>query len=239
MAYTAVTLTTLQSRLQERIESSAFVVTAELTLAINEALRLWNLFTGTWRRAVTIALEPADVYVALPQTMVFPMRVQLTNTPMSKTSLLDLDNGQPGWEGDTAGDTNIPAAPQVWAPVSLGLMAIWPKVAATGTSITVDGVSATPTLSAGGDTIDLNESNHGVILGYAQHYLSFKSGGQRLKSTSQALTSMIAAAGEENALFKASSYFRSAMATDDKLVNKPFSTLTTEQRAALHRAISG
>jgi len=238
MAYGIVTLTTLQSRLQERIETSAFVVTAELTNAINEALRMWNLFTGTWRRQVTIALEPADPYVTLPQTMVFPMRVQVGNTPMGKSSLLDLDNGQPGWEGETAGDTGIPTTPQVWAPVSLGLIAVWPKVSATGTSISVDGVSATPTLSAGGDFIDLNESLHGVILGYAHHYLAFKRGAKELQATAHALQEMIKVAGEENALFKKSSYFRAAMGLDDKLVKKPFRSLTTEQRAALHRAIS-
>ena len=85
MAYQDYTLTTLQSRLNDRVESSAFYSTAELTLAINETIRVWNLYTGTWRRRITHALQvESDPYFVLPQTMTFAMRMQADNTPMTK-----------------------------------------------------------------------------------------------------------------------------------------------------------
>lgn len=243
MAYTAVTLATLQTRLNERVENSAFYATAELTLAINEALRLWNLYTGTWRRRVTIALTPAsDSYFVLPQTLTFPMRIAQGTTPMEKSSLHDLDHGKPGWEGQLIGDAGIPTAPSVWAPASLTLIAYWPRVIATGVTLTVDGVSDTPVLASAGDFIDLNESRHNVLLDYAKHYLSIKRGGMELQATSAALVAFLEAAADENELFRASSFFRWAMARDDKLVTAPFRepairTTTRSERAARHREI--
>ena len=109
MAYSAVTLTTLQTRLDERLEISAFYADAELTLALNEALRLWNLYTGAWRKRVTHVLQPtSDNYFALPQTLVFPMRMEVNGTPMAKSALHDLDHGQPGWEGQVIGQLARP-----------------------------------------------------------------------------------------------------------------------------------
>ena len=231
MAYAAVTLSTLQTRLNERVENSAFYTTAELTLAINEALRVWNLYTGTWRKRITIALTPdSDSYVTLPQTMTFPMRIAQGSVPMEKTSLHDLDYAKPGWEGQLIGDTGMPSAPVAWAPVSLSLFAYWPRVIATGTTLTVDGVAVTPVLSASGDFIDLNESRHNVLLDYAKHYLSIKRGGMELQATSPALVAFLEAAADENALFRESSFFRWAMARDDKLQVTPFHAPTKERQ---------
>ena len=233
MAYAAVTLSTLQTRLNERLENSAFYVTAELTLALNEALRVWNLYTGTWRSRITVALKPeSDSYFTLPQSMAFPMRMQSGNTPMAKSSLHDLDCGKPGWEGQLIGDTGVPAAPSVWAPVSLTLIAYWPRVALTGTTLTIDGVAATPVLVNAGDYIDLNESRHNVLLDYAKHYLSIKRGGMELQQTSPSLIAFLEAAADENALFRESSFFRWAMARDDKLQVTPFHAPTKGRQNA-------
>ena len=217
MAYSAVTLTTLQTRLDERLEISAFYADAELTLALNEALRLWNLYTGAWRKRVTHVLQPtSDNYFALPQTLVFPMRMEVNGTPMAKSALHDLDHGQPGWEGQVIGQSGIPSTPQVWAPVSPTLMAYWPRVITTTFTVTVDGVAATPILVNGSDTIDLNESRHGVLLDYAKHYLTLKRGGAEMQQSASALQAMLVAAADETALFKESSFFRWAMARDEK-----------------------
>lgn len=217
MAYAAVTLSTLQTRLNDRLETSAFYTTAELTLAINEALRVWNLYTGTWRRRVTHVLQPtSDNYFALPQTIVFPMRMEVNGTPMAKSSLTDLDNGQPGWEGQSIGDAGVPTSPQVWAPASLTLIAYWPRVVNATFTVTVDGVSATPVLSGSSDNIDLNEARHNILLGYAKHYLNFKRGSAELQQSGPALQAMLLAAAEENVAFRESSFFRWAMARDEK-----------------------
>ena len=217
MAYTAVTLTTLQARLNDRLGAQAFHTAVETTLALNEALRLWNLYTGTWRRRLTHVLQPtSDNYFALPQPLVFPMRIEVNGTPMAKSSLHDLDHGQPGWEGQAIGQAGIPSSPQVWAPVSLTLMAYWPRVVNATFTLTVDGVSATPVLVSGSDTVDLNESRHGVLLDYAKHYLTIKRGGSEMQQSAPAIQAMLVAAADENALFQESSFFRWAMARDEK-----------------------
>lgn len=223
MPFQDYTLSDLQSRLQERVESSSFYATAELTAAINEAIRVWNLYTGTWRRRITHALQvESDPYFALPQTMTFAMRMQAGNTPMDKSSLHDLDQGRPGWEGETVADGgSVPTSPTVWAPVSLTLIAYWPKVTATGVTLTIDGVSAAPVLSSGGEYIDLNPARVNVLLDYAKHYLGIKRGASELAKTMPAHQALIKAAGDENELFRESSFFRWAMARDDKLMLTP------------------
>jgi hypothetical protein len=218
VAYADYTLTTLRSRLQERVEASAFYSTAELDLAINETIRLWNLYTGTWRRRVTHALQVSShPYIALPQTMVFPMRIEVDGVPLNKGSLWDLDYGHPGWEAETTGDGGtVPTTPNVWAPASLNLIAVWPRVAATGQTLTIDGVSAAPVLSSAGSFIDLNPSRVNTLLDYAKHYLSIKRGSDEMSLTTAAHQGLIVAAGDENALFRESSFFRWAMAQQDK-----------------------
>ena len=95
-------------------------------------------------------------------------------------------------------------------------MAYWPRVITTTFTVTVDGVAATPILVNGSDTIDLNESRHGVLLDYAKHYLTLKRGGAEMQQSASALQAMLVAAADENALFKESSFFRWAMARDEK-----------------------
>lgn len=223
MAYANVTLATLKTRLDDRLEISSFYTAAEKLLALNEAIRLWNLFTGTWRQRITHALQvESDPYFALPQSMTFAMTMSQAGTPMAKASLMDLDYGKPGWEGQSIGDTGVPTAPRVWAPVSLTLMTYWPKVIATGVTLTIDGVADTPVLAADGDFIDLNESRHSILLDYAKHYLNLKRGSAELQQTQPALKAFMASAADENALFRESSFFRWAMARDDKLKLTPF-----------------
>ena len=218
MAFADYTLTELQTRLDDRIELSNFYTTPELTLAINEAIRLWNLYTGTWRRRITHALTvESDPYFALPQTMTFAMRMEADGVPLTKSSLLDLDYGRPGWQGETVADGgSVPLTVNTWAPVSLTLMVYWPKVVATGTTLTIDGVSAAPVLSAGGEFIDLNPARVNVLLDYAKHYLNIKRGSTELGKTMGAHKAFLTAAADENAIFAESSFFKWAMARDDK-----------------------
>lgn len=224
MAYADYQLSDLRTRLLERVENSSFYATAELDLALNETIRLWNLYTGTWRRRITKALVvEGDPYIALPQTMVFPMRIEVDGVPMNKASLWDLDHGNPGWEANTtASGGTVPTTPNVWAPVSLTLIAVWPRVAATGQTLTIDGVSAAPVLTAGGDFIDLNPSRVDTLLAYAQHYLSIKRGSAELGLTINGHQALLKAAADENALFRESSMFRWAMAQQDKQKFTPF-----------------
>ena len=59
MPYQAVTLATLRTRLQNRYGNVAFWSNEEARLALNEALRYWNLFTGRWRTRIVLATTAA------------------------------------------------------------------------------------------------------------------------------------------------------------------------------------
>lgn len=211
MSYATYTWATLRPRLQDRWEDSPFWTDAEALIAINEAFYLWNLLTGVWRRQVTPAVVLGDPYVALADTLVCPMRVEWDHIPLTKSSKGILDQLRPGWEGETIATPGVPATtPQLWVPISLRMVAIWPLAAGT---LTIDGVAATPVLSAVGDTVDLSDGWISAVLGYALHAAAFKDAG-RFRATMPMLDEFYAAAGDVNAQLKASSFYRTVLARD-------------------------
>jgi len=75
VAYTTTTLADLQSLMAQRWDQVVFWTAEEARLALNEALREWNLLTGRWRTRVALSVLAADPFVSLPSSMTYGMRV--------------------------------------------------------------------------------------------------------------------------------------------------------------------
>lgn len=221
MPYQAVTLAQLQQQLKDRWESVAFWTDAEATTYINDALRWWNLFTAQWKRRVVITTVANQVWYSVPSTLIYDLRMDFTTTPMDVTSLTDLDNGRPGWEGETTATSGVPTVPTFFAPAGLNLFAIWPADAVGDRQLVVDGVRATPVLSAAGDFLDLGQEELTAILGEALHTAAFKEGGGRWQNTQPLHQAFLLAAADRNERFKASTYFRRAMGLDSNRSQRP------------------
>lgn len=223
MAYQSVTLATMRTRLAERWESVPFWADADADAAFNEALRWWNLLTGRFRRRTTLASVAGVPWVDIPAaTLVYNARLEYNDVPMYLSSIWDLDQGRPGWQGETtATGGTVPTTTRVWAPVGLRLFAIWPADAGGGGSITVDGVRETPTLVNPGDFIDLGEEEHHAILGKALRIAAFKAGNAILASTEKYDIEFLKAAGEANSRLKASSLYRKFMGRDKARAERP------------------
>jgi len=207
MAYSQVTLATVRARLQDRYDSTPFWSNEEARLAINEALRVWNALTGFWKSTGTANTSAGSPYVTVPGALTFGTRVTLSNSPLTPTSIFELDNGKPGWEATTG-------TPKYWAPLGLKKIAIYPIDAAGGTTLTFDGVGVTPVLTADGDYVDIGQEELNTLIGYALHVLSFKMGAEIFKKMKPQFDAFIAAAMERNAQLKASEPFQAALGAD-------------------------
>jgi hypothetical protein len=221
VAYTQVTLATLQTALEAKWESSPFWVTAEATLAINEALQWYNLYTGLWRQRVQMPTVAGQVIYSLTSGILLsPARVQFNSRPLAMASLDDLDDGRPEWQSETTDDADTPSTVQLWAPVGLTQLAIWPADADGANSLIIDGVRETPTLAAPGDFIDIDDSEINAILGEALHIATFKDPGRfpRTQGWHQEFLRTVMA---HNARLNASDHFRQAAGVDQKRITTP------------------
>lgn len=216
MAYTTTTLAQLKIGMQERWDSAVFWTDEEARLAINEALRFWNLLVGRWHARLTLSTVAAQVEYALGATLIYGARVTVGGVPLTVTSTLELDLGRPTWRGETtASGGDVPTVPTLWAPISLQQIVIWPATAGVIVNgLIVDGVAATPVLVEDGDLIDMGEELHDPLLDFALHVAAFKEGGPRWQATLPYFTTLLKAAAEENSLLKVSRAYRRAAGLD-------------------------
>lgn len=219
MPYTSTTLAELTDLMAARWDQSVFWTPDEARLALNEALRDWNLLTGTWRARITRSTEAGVPEVSLTTSLTFGMRVRLsTGAPLHPTSYTELDLARPSWRLETtASGGEVPTAPLFWAPLSLTIIAIWPATAGAGTNnLLVDGVAATPVLAELGDTVDAGEEEIDLLVDYAVHCAAFKEGGARWKATRPFFLAFLQGAAERNSLLKTKQAFRRIAGLDRK-----------------------
>lgn len=201
MPYTTTTLADLQTLMAQRWDQVVFWTAEEARLALNEALRDWNLLTGRWRTRVSLTATVGVPEITLPGVLTYGMRVtRADGAPLHPTSITELDLGHPPWRLDVG-------LPQLWAPVSLTQIAIWPSVP-IGLALWCDGVMATPVLVAPTDTVNLGEEIIDVIADMALHVAAFKEAGDRWRATRPYFEAFLQAAAEENSLLKQHQAYR-------------------------------
>jgi hypothetical protein len=223
MAYQQVTLATLRTRLQAKFESVPFFTLAEQDAAINEALQWYNLYTGVWRQRTEMTTVADQVYYALPGHLVWGARVEFNGYPLALSSLSDLDNGQPGWEAQTtASGGTIPTRPQVWAPVGMTTIALWPADADGENGLIFDGVFETPTLSVPTDYVDLDDTELDALLGEALYLLCMKDPG-RIQRVSNWHENFLANVVAHSRRLRAANAFLSAEGTNALRATVPLS----------------
>lgn len=210
MAYSVVTLSELKKRISAKRDAILQWTPDEERLAINEALRFWNLLTGRWRRRASQNTGIGTVEYDLPSTLTYSMRVVVNNVPLTIGSVVELDLNRPTWRSETvASGGDVPTTPIIWAPISLQRIAIWPAMnSVVVNGLQVDGVSATPVLVEDGDFVDIGEEFLDLLLNFCLHLLAFKTGGPTWSATLPFYRSFLAAAAEENGVLKANQKFR-------------------------------
>jgi hypothetical protein len=224
MAFTTTTLAQLEARLADRFESTIFWTAEESRLAINEALRVWNLLIGFWKARVILPTVAGQTWYPTPAPLLYPVRMDFGNAPLVLTSLFDLDLGHPSWEGETTATPGNPASPMVWVPLGLTQFAIWPADAIGQNSLVLDGVTVAPQLVMLTDYLDLGEEEVGLLLGFALHVLTWKVGGDRFAATLPFYQAFLKAAMARNARlasFKAFETLEDASGKEDAVPGPP------------------
>lgn len=214
--YQTYTLSDLLTLMAERYDDSPFWTIDEATDAINEALLVWNALTGFWQETIELTTTENNWDYSLPSSLVFGTRVEFNNRPLAQASIGDMDYGHPGWQAQTTADGgNIPDEPQLWLPLSVDMIAIWPADATGGNTLTIDGVASTPQLNYLNEYIDIGIEELTAILGYALHALALKEGGERFDATMPYFVEFLQQAAEENDQLNLSSEFRHFIGTDE------------------------
>lgn len=215
MPWQRVTLAQAIAQLKARFEGVPFWTDAEAISSINEALKIWNLLTGMWRRRITLQTVAAEHWYTVPGILLHNTKMNFISRPLNLGQVGDLDNFQMNWEAETtASGGDVPTTVKIWAPKALNLFAIWPADAAGGQSLVVDGIAATPVLAAPGDYMDIGDQELSALLGFALHIAAFKTGSPIFPGTFKLRQDFISAAGDQNSRLRASSYFRKIMGLD-------------------------
>lgn len=170
--------------------------------------------TGYWNTKFWQPTVAGQVWYTTPTPLLYDIRINWNDKPLGISSLINLDNAWPNWEGQVAGQSGIPSYPSKWAPAGLQRFAIWPADAYSNNSLMIDGTADTPILINPTDTIDIGPSALTALSGYALHVVSFKSGATVLKKTQPFYDQFMAAAADENGILNMSSEFRMAMGLD-------------------------
>jgi hypothetical protein len=222
-AYTTTTLADLQTLMIQRWDQVVFWTPEEARLALNEALRLWNLLTGRWRTSVTLNINqvvsgltpgvPPFSDVMLPGVLSYAMRVTTASgAPLHPTSITELDLARPQWSLETtASGGDVPTQPTLWAPTSLTQINIWPTLpgpAMTPAALLCDGVLRTPILIAPTDTVNLGEEILDVVADFALHVAALKEAGDRWRATRPYFEAFLQAAADENGMLKRNQKYR-------------------------------
>lgn len=223
MPYTQITRLQLREMLKSKWENVPFWTDAEANAGINEAIQWFNLYTGVWRWRVAMTTVAGQVYYTVPSTLIYNARCEYNGKTMAISSLTDMDNGRPGWEGETTADGgDVPTRPRMWIPVGMNLFAIWPADAAGQNSLLIDGVRETPTLDNDAAYLDLDDSDADIIVGEALFLLCFKDAG-RFAHVSGWHQEFLRAVLGRVARLKASNMFLQAAGMDQARVTRPLS----------------
>jgi hypothetical protein len=200
LAYTRVTLATLDQRLIERCgDNNVWWTEAERRDAINEAISCWQAMTGNWTASYPLTADGSFFY-AVPKQLTSLSRVSYNGAPLTLISLPELDYGFAGWESAAA------AAPMFWAPSGINEFAVYPAPA--GGIFTLDGFTEAPWLSAPGSFIDMGDEDLVAVLQYAHHFLTFKEAGQELEATKPEMQAFMQAAAGRNGRLRATTFYR-------------------------------
>jgi hypothetical protein len=202
MAYQQVTFGALRTDLKASMDSSSFWTNEEYRLAINEALRLYNLSTGLWHERVVTTTVADQVYYTVDSNLLHNTRVEFNEYTLTVENVDDMDASRPTWEGQTtATGGSVPTRPKVWIPVGIRTFALWPADHAGNNGLVIDGVADTPifTEAVASDYINLGQEDHDAILTYAQHVLQFKGQRDRWRNNApNALRTFFEAAARHN-----------------------------------------
>ena len=139
--YTRISRGELIDRLTQVLSNdSTFWTAQEKADAINEAISVWQAMTGDYVTSFTIPVQPGIVSYDVPRQVVGTQRVLWNSTPLTLSSLYELDTAFPEWEQENlvvnggfegwkaSGSSSLPGdVPTGWTCINLGATSTMPE----------------------------------------------------------------------------------------------------------------
>ena len=223
--YRNITLTTLLTMLQSRLQNSPYWSLLELRENINEAIRLYQLGTLRWKQRYQVVTSPGQVFYPLDTLSVvpaappilLPLRISFNGAPLFFSTLSNMDNsGYANWQIQTTVTVGAPDVPQLWGLEGLNYMFLWPADSVGSNSLQIDAATMAPLFatdgSGDGAFLNLDSGEVSTLLDYSQHISQFKRGAGRIQATMPKLKAFMKALALQNSFFAASAIFKKAYA---------------------------
>lgn len=181
---------------------------AEISKAISETGQTWQALTAAERITYPVYTAASTTsYYSVPTRVCCPYQVTYVtasgSSVLTPSSIHELDQLFPGWEGLAAG------TPKYWAPIGIRQFAVYPRPTVLGNQ------QFSPYFAVYGmfsrTTQERAEAADVDFIGYTCHTLNFKEAGAEFKATSSDLEAFAAAAALKNAMLKKLSFYRKAM----------------------------
>jgi hypothetical protein len=170
----SITLQTLETRTWDRLENNQlFYPKVSVDRAINEALKITNLFAGWSQGSVDAGVTVAGrVIYRTPPGILFPMKVYVDQKEIIKDSIDSLSNTVPKWI------RGYGVKAKYWAPIGLNLFCVFPSDKLGGRDLSVWGVTEPPDLVSPTDVATLADEFVGLVVDYAFMVLVLREGGK-------------------------------------------------------------
>jgi len=178
------TLSQMRSMVWAALDNNTgFYPQAEVTGALNEQVRVANLFVGFIQDSATITTQAGRYFYAIPAPMVIPLAVSIDGKRLNRCAFPTLARRNRNWLKETTANSG---PVMTWVPLGIRRLAIYPADAIGGHTLTVEGVVDPTPLVNGTDVVDAADEALDGIQQMAVHVLQLKEGGKIFAdSTSQ------------------------------------------------------
>lgn len=202
LPYTISTLSVLIGRVREQL-ISAFWSDAELTLYIQDGLRIWNTLTLYYRNRVGLtfaATEPFYDLGYLVEDFMLAYRIEGGNYTIEPVSIESLGAYVPRYQ-------NSIAAALQWIPMGLNLIALYPQTSAP-LAASLDYVRLAPIPSNLMDYVQLGEEDISALIDFVVFLAHLKEGGSEVETATPRLQNFLKQAAKYNSRLLTSSVYR-------------------------------
>lgn len=172
------TLGVLKGLVYDRVENNTQLYTSEeVTLVINEAIRITNLFSGFCQGSVQVPgfTVANQLLYNTPSPILFPTQVSFEGRVLGKIGLTRISEDIRNWATDTTSSYGPVAR---WVPIGINRFAIHPIDDIGGNDLLVTGVLEPIQLVNDGDVMQLDDEFVTLITEYGGHRLVLKEAGK-------------------------------------------------------------
>ena len=225
MAYTTTTRATLRTRVTERLITN-FWSTSEINAYIAEALRVWNVLTGSNVDIYSsVAVIPNQQVYTIAQITggssdpLFILRLESAtdSTTFGTIDLRILSHYTPTWFSQT--DTTI----QNWCQVGQNNLVLYPKTTSS-LLLNVYAVDRAEVPTGDSSTIQVSEEDMPAIIDYCTFIARLKESGSEFQESIGLLQNFLKAAARYNSMILQTSLYRKVMGTPFQTRQRPDTT---------------